>query len=121
MSQFFLPQRRANPLPKSLKTKDGFSLVVVLAAAGYPGKYEKGLPISLPESEPENAAIYHAGTNADADGTIRTAGGRVLGVTGYGEDIETARSAAYALCDQVAWEGKTLRRDIAHRELNRDA
>ena len=110
---------KGESLPKSLNLKDGFSLVVVLAAGGYPGKYEKGLEISLPESEPEDAHIYHAGTTRDADGTIRTAGGRVLGVTGYGADIEAAREAAYSLCDQVSWQGMTLRRDIAHRELNR--
>lgn len=110
---------KGEALPKTLKTRDGFSLVVVLAAQGYPGAYPKGDVISLPSKTPENAAIYHAGTLANDSGNILTAGGRVLGVTGYGATIEEAREAAYALCDQVEWDGKTLRRDIAHRELSR--
>ncbi|MGB0371461.1 MAG: phosphoribosylamine--glycine ligase [Opitutales bacterium] len=114
-----LSAAKGESLPTSLKTHDGFSLVVVLAAKGYPGSYPKGDVISLPASTPENASIYHAGTTADADGNILTAGGRVLGVTGFGGTIESAREAAYNLCDQVDWDGKTLRRDIAHRELTR--
>ena len=110
---------KGEALPKELRLKNGFSLVVVLAAKGYPGSYPKGDAISLPKGTSENAQIFHAGTTRDADGTIRTVGGRVLGVTGYGATIEEAQKAAYACCDQIEWDGKTLRRDIAYRELQR--
>ncbi|MCH2154650.1 MAG: phosphoribosylamine--glycine ligase [Opitutales bacterium] len=110
---------RGEPLPDRLPIKDGFSMVVVLAAGGYPGSYAKGDPITFPESLPKNAFVYHAGTELGTDGRIVTSGGRVLGVTGFGTDIQSAASAAYAACDEILWKGKTLRRDIGHRELKR--
>ena len=58
--------------------------------------------------------IFHAGTKK-ANGDIVTSGGRVLAVTAYGDTLEQAVSAAYAGVDSVSFEGKTYRRDIAHR------
>ena len=52
-------------------------------------------------------------------GTIRTAGGRVLGVSGQAPTLEAAANLAYTVCDQIKFEDKFLRRDIGHRELNR--
>jgi len=80
------------------------AVVVVGASKGYPGAYEKGHPLSLPDDRPE-AWIIHAGTVADEAGTV-TAGGRVLGSVGDGKDLETARRHAYGLladirCDQL--------------------
>ncbi len=95
------------------------ALGVVLASEGYPGNYRKGDPISgLDTSLGENAKIFHAGTQA-VDGQIVTSGGRVLCVTSLGEDIKAAQAGAYRGCEAIDWAGKTLRRDIGWRAVDR--
>ncbi|MEM7790667.1 MAG: phosphoribosylamine--glycine ligase [Verrucomicrobiota bacterium] len=114
-----LASARGEPLPKSIKFRDGSAVVVVLAAGGYPEAYEKGEKITFPDSVPDGAAIVHAGTKLTKDGTILTSGGRVLGVSGQAENLRQAVELAYQVCDQIQFDSKYLRRDIAHRELNR--
>ena len=65
----------------------------------------------------DHAHVFHAGTARDADGQFVTNGGRVLGVTGTGPTLADALAGAYRAADAVAFEGKTLRRDIGHRAL----
>jgi phosphoribosylamine--glycine ligase len=92
---------------------------VVLAAAGYPGGYDKGLPISgLDREHPDYIKVFHAGTRVD-DGQVVTNGGRVLCVTALGEDIADAQRNCYAAADTIHWDGVTLRRDIGWRALAR--
>lgn len=114
-----LASAKGEALPSQLKFHEGAAIVIVLAAGGYPGSYAKGIPIHFPESLPASSAVVHAGTVRDADGTIRTAGGRVLGVSAQAASLQEAAALAYSVCDQVHFEGKYLRRDIGHRELNR--
>ena len=114
-----LASARGESLPAKLEFHDGAAIVVVLAAGGYPGSYAIGNPITFPKSLPASAAIVHAGTTRDPDGTIRTAGGRVLGVSSQAPTLKAAAKLAYKVCDQVEFEDKFLRRDIGHRELNR--
>jgi phosphoribosylamine--glycine ligase len=95
------------------------AVTTVLAARGYPEKPEKGAVIRLPSDLGANVLVFHAGTARDADGTIRTAGGRVLSVTGLGSSVAAAARVSAAACDKIAFEGKTWRRDIAWRELQR--
>ena len=114
-----LASARGESLPAKLEFHDGAAIVVVLAAGGYPGSYAVGNPITFPKSLPASAAIVHAGTTRDPDGTIRTAGGRVLGVSSQAPTLKAAAKLAYKVCDQVKFEDKFLRRDIGHRELNR--
>ncbi len=92
------------------------SAVVVLASAGYPGAYETGKEIrGLEEAERiPGALIFHAGTRREGDHLV-TSGGRVLGVTGVGPTLRDALDTAYAACDRIEFEGKTLRRDIGWR------
>jgi phosphoribosylamine--glycine ligase len=90
-------------------------VVVVLAAGGYPGSYRTGLEV---EGLPEAAALpgvhlFHAGTALGPDGRVRTAGGRVLGVTALGDDLADARSRAYEAAGLVRFGGAHYRRDIA--------
>jgi len=95
------------------------ALGVVLASEGYPGSYRKGDPISgLDTSLGENAKVFHAGTQV-VDGQIVTSGGRVLCVTSLGEDIKAAQVGAYRGCEAIDWAGKTLRRDIGWRAVDR--
>ncbi len=86
---------------------------VVLAARGYPDNPEKGHAITgLAEAAAgPDVQIFHGGT-ALQGGRLTTAGGRVLTVCALGADLAQARERAYAACDQIQFEGKTLRRDI---------
>lgn len=92
----------------------GASCCVVLASRGYPEEPLRGKAISgIDQAEAiQGVRVYQAGTARADDGTIMTAGGRVLGVTATGTDLEQARERAYAACDRIHFEGKILRRDI---------
>jgi len=99
----------------------GAALCVVLVSGGYPGAYPKGLPIQgLDIETDENVVVFHAGTRRGSDGTLVTAGGRVLGVTARGPTVAEARASAYEVADKIYWEGIGCRRDIAFRALNRE-
>jgi len=87
------------------------AVTVVLASRGYPQSSSSGDVIKF-GGVPRGIEVTHAGT-AERDGAIVTAGGRVLNVTALGEDVRTARAAAYAAADVIDFDGKTLRRDIA--------
>ncbi len=90
------------------------AVTVVLASAGYPESSSRGDVISGLDAVPTDVYVTHAGTARDQDGLIVTAGGRVLSVTALGPTAADARAAAYAAADMVEFEGKQLRRDIAH-------
>jgi phosphoribosylamine--glycine ligase len=93
---------------------------VVIASAGYPGGYDKGLPITgLDNLDADDLKVFHAGTKLE-NGHVVTAGGRVLCVTAIGNDIRTARDRAYEGVDRISWQGAFHRRDIAHRALARN-
>jgi phosphoribosylamine--glycine ligase len=91
------------------------AVCVVLSSGGYPGPYEKGIPI-YGLDEVKESVVFHAGT-ALVDGQVVTAGGRLLGVTGIGADIAEARAKAYAAAELIRYEGRHYRTDIAHRAL----
>ena len=95
----------------------GATLCVVLVSDGYPGSYPKGLEIRGADTQMEDVFVFHAGTRRDEEGTLRTAGGRVLGVTARGATVSEARDRAYGVADQIHWEGVGCRRDIAFRAL----
>lgn len=95
------------------------AVTTVLAASGYPESPQKGAAITLPGAAADDAVLFHAGTTRAADGTLRVSGGRVLCATGFGPDVAAAARASRALADQVAFQGKVLRRDIAWREVAR--
>ncbi|MEX0375386.1 phosphoribosylamine--glycine ligase [Spiribacter pallidus] len=93
-------------------------LGVVMAAAGYPGVYDKGTVIhGLPDAAISDRKVFHAGTAQNADGQVVTAGGRVLCACALGEDIVAAQQAAYDLAGQIHWEGAFVRTDIGHRAV----
>ena len=95
---------------------DGTAACVVLASAGYPGSYEKGFEIAGLEAMPEGVTVFHAGTARDGDRVV-TSGGRVLGVTGFGADLQAALDRAYAGVEAISFEGMQFRRDIGQRGL----
>jgi phosphoribosylamine---glycine ligase len=86
---------------------------VVAVSRDYPASSTNGAAIELPSQLPESTVIFHAGTTRDAEGTLRTAGGRVLAVSATASDLADARTSAYALIEQVHFDGMRYRRDIA--------
>ena len=94
------------------------SVCVVMASKGYPGDYEKGKVIEGFEetSQMENIFVFHAGT-ALAEGKMVTNGGRVLGVTGLGENIPKAIERTYQAVKKISWEGVHYRIDIGQKAL----
>jgi phosphoribosylamine--glycine ligase len=102
-----------------LEWDERWAVTVVLASAGYPAGASRGDVISGLELVPEDVEVTHAGTARAPDGTILTAGGRVLNVTGLGDGPGAARDAAYAAADLITFEGRQLRRDIALRAVER--
>jgi phosphoribosylamine--glycine ligase len=95
-------------------------LGVVMAAEGYPGSYEKGLPISgLDQDFGPDCKVFHAGTSLGED-SIVTAGGRVLCVCALGDSVGDAQRAAYEACGQISWPGAFTRSDIGYRAVERE-
>ncbi len=96
------------------------AVTTVLASRGYPGDYPTGVPITIPETLPggENAIVFHAGTTI-RNGELVTSGGRVLSVTGFGEDVGEAARRSREAAEAIHFEGRTFRRDIAWREIQR--
>jgi phosphoribosylamine--glycine ligase len=91
------------------------AVTVVLASRGYPESSSSGDVIRGLDELPDEVYVTHAGTARRPDGSIVTAGGRVLSVTALGSDAPDARAGAYAAADRIEFDGKQLRRDIALR------
>ena len=91
---------------------------VVMASGGYPGSYKRGYEISGLEeaSRIPDAMIFHAGTRRDGE-RVLTAGGRVLGVTAWADDLPTAIERAYAAVGLIRWPGVIYRSDIGAKGL----
>jgi len=95
-------------------------LGVVMAAGGYPGKYEKGHAIHGLDSEfGEHVKVFHAGTQLTDDSVV-TSGGRVLCVCALGASVGAAQADAYSACDRIHWEGAYRRNDIGYRAIQRE-
>jgi phosphoribosylamine--glycine ligase len=91
--------------------RKGATVCVVMSVDGYPGSYNKGFPISeLPEQD--DVMVFHAGTTIK-NNRIVTSGGRVLGVTAYGNNIVQAREKAYKYVNSIHFDNKYYRTDIA--------
>ena len=93
---------------------DGAAACVILASEGYPGSYQKGFPIRIPDDL--NAEIFTAGVK-ETDGQLVTSGGRVLGVTATAPTLKEALQKAYAAAEQIRFENVYYRRDIGKRAL----
>ena len=93
------------------------AICVVMAAGGYPGHYERGRAITGLKAATKlaNVCVFHAGTRLTPEGSVVTDGGRVLGVTALGENLETAVANVYEAVGQIHFEGAQYRRDIAAR------
>ena len=92
---------------------------VVMASGGYPEAYPKGKVIhGLPQvADLEDVHVFHAGTARDDSGAWVTSGGRVLGVTALGADLQKATQKAYLAVEKIHFDGHHFRRDIAAKAL----
>ena len=98
-----------------VRFQDQHACCVVLASKGYPEAYEKGFPMTLPQTG-ENEAIYVAGA-AKKDGVLVTNGGRVLGAVAVADTLKQAVADAYNLADRIHFDNAYCRRDIGARAL----
>ena len=106
-----------------IKWKDAHACCVVLASGGYPEKYATGYPIAFGEA-PDAAGgtfLYHAGTRRLEDGTVVTAGGRVLNVVATGATLPEAAAGAYQATGMIAFDGAFCRGDIGKRAMEAGA
>jgi phosphoribosylamine--glycine ligase len=129
--QTLLPRLKSDLLSALLAARDGelenfdlrwhdtASIAVVMAAQGYPEAPRRGSVIRGLEEAARmpNVTVFHAGTEADADGTLRAVGGRVLTVCASAPTLAKARAAAYAGVAAIDWPEGFCRRDIGHRAL----
>ncbi|MEY2547155.1 MAG: phosphoribosylamine---glycine ligase [Verrucomicrobiota bacterium] len=125
-TQAILPRMKSDLLPLLNATIDGkidnhsiewderASVTVVMASGGYPDQYETGKTISGLDdaAKLEDVQVFHAGTKR-ANGSVVTAGGRVLAVTALGLTLEAARNRAYEAVACINFQGAHFRRDIA--------
>lgn len=96
---------------------EGAALVTAVVSGGYPGPYPKGLPIDIPPGlESADVHVYHAGTSVE-DGRLVTSGGRVVGITGLGSDLEEAAARSREGAARVRFDGAVWRSDIGHSEV----
>lgn len=97
--------------PDLLSFKDGWSICLILASAGYPASSRSGDVISGLE-QVEGARVYHCGTRQNAAGQFETNGGRVLAVVAQAGTRQEARAKASAEADKIAFDGQQRRRDV---------
>ena len=96
---------------------DEAAACVIVASGGYPKSYKKGCVMDFGKAEElPDVTVYHAGT-ALKDGKLVTSGGRVLGVTATGKDLETALQKAYAAVEEIHFDSAFYRKDIGQRAL----
>ncbi len=103
-----------------LELSDKFASTVVLASKGYPFSYNKRKEIEV-NSDFKNSnsqILFHAGTKIE-NGKLLTNGGRVLACTGIGSSVKESLDLAYDLVEKVNFEGKTFRKDIGWRALDK--
>lgn len=100
-----------------LKWSGGFSVCVVLASQGYPGKYKTGFPIRCIEAaHSTHIVVFHAGTAKDDNGDLITSGGRVVGVTAGGDTLPEAIQTANKGAKMIKFDNKYYRDDIGSRK-----
>jgi phosphoribosylamine-glycine ligase len=104
-----------------LGQRPGGAVTTVLASNGYPGAYEKGKAVRIPDSlrDDPDLLIFHAGTHRAGEGLV-TSGGRVMAITGLGDTLGDASRKSLLGADAVEFDGKYFRTDIGWREFARD-
>jgi len=106
---------------QQIEWHENHTACVVMAAGGYPGRYEKGEIIAGLDdaAQPADVYVFHAGT-AQKDGKTVTSGGRVLAVTGWGSSLTEALQKAYGAVEKISFPGAHYRKDIGRKALDRE-
>ena len=107
-------------LPAEAEWDERKTVGIVLASKGYPETSSNGDVISGLDTQMTDAKVFHAGTKANENGDIVTAGGRVLCVTALGNTIGEAQAKALELCEKVTFDGVQYRKDIGYRAIARE-
>lgn len=137
LAEVMLACTQGNLPSARVSVRSGYSVAVILASNGYPGAYQTNKLITIKEGghgrtelgapfkyiyancgapvvPREEATLFHAGTR-EIDGSLYTAGGRVMAVQALGDSLQEALDTAYAAVQEISFEGKHFRKDIAHR------
>jgi len=103
---------------QTIGADERIACTIVAVSGGYPGAYEKGLPITGLDQPPARSGsiIFHAGTRTDGD-TIVTNGGRVLCVTSFAETVYEAVDDSREVLEKIYYDGIYYRRDIGYEFL----
>ncbi len=109
---------RGDPLPP-VSVSRNTAVTTVLAAHGYPDAPRRGDLIRIPTVMPEGIIVFHAGTQRDETGELRTNGGRVLAVTAVAPTFAAAQQASRAAAESIEFDGMQFRKDIGWREHRR--
>lgn len=99
-----------------IRWSEDAAVCVIVASQGYPGSFQKGVPIEG-LNDIRESLVFHAGTALSETGDFVTNGGRVLGITGRGKTLQEARKNAYADVEKIRFSGKHYRTDIAMKAL----
>ncbi len=103
-----------------LKISTDAAICVVIAAGGYPGEYEKGIPVDyIPHFNEKYVVVYHAATKFDDQNRVITWGGRCFSVVGLGSDIITANKNAYVAAEEIYFKNSFYRHDIGRKFFER--
>lgn len=97
----------------NLEIDEKTATTVVMVAGGYPDKYKKGDLISGLDTKEKDTIVFHAGTE-QSKGDVVTNGGRVLAVTGLGQNMQEALDKSYKLASKISWNNVYFRKDIGH-------
>ncbi len=104
-----------------LKISTDSAIGVVVAAGGYPGKYEKEIPVDyIPKFNDKYVVVFHAATKINDDGHVVTGGGRCFTVVGLGNNYVTANSNAYQAVEEVYFKDCFHRNDIGKKFFERE-
>lgn len=99
-----------NLAEKEIEIDERTAVTVMLVSGGYPGSYEKGKVISG-TADVKDSIVFHAGTKSDGENVV-TAGGRVISVSSYGEDMKQALATSFKNAELIDFEGKYYRKDL---------
>ncbi len=103
----------------SARWRDETCMSIVLAAKGYPGEVEKGIPINgLDQDFGPDVEVFHAGTEMK-NGQLVSKGGRVLNVTAWAKSAAQAQSKAYAATGKISFPSGFCRKDIGWRVISK--
>jgi phosphoribosylamine--glycine ligase len=94
-----------------LEISSDYAATVVMVSGGYPGNYDKGFAITLP-NETAGSIIFHSGTGRNTQGELINQGGRVLAITGHGENLSEALQHAFSTANSISWNKAYFRQDI---------